>query len=523
MNTNLLKNESHKENIHNLHNQLPSESLADMTKKLDILMMENQTIQSNYNDISSEMEKLQDDLAERDAQVEDLSSKASALHHQLKTCSIQGKQTEKERDEAAREAVAISDELGRMNGELIDAREKREFWQQKYHDAKILIEDMKKEMKKLDEDAREAGTTAMRHTKVADDRLKELQVKLMTKTQEADTNTELVRKLRREYQSTRQDAEGMLQVMSGLERQVEEYTAREADVESKARESRQQVEEALTERDKALARENQNKLEIQKLLEERRKTAEQRQGEMETITDQAREKAMEQVRTCEHELQNMADSLSKLRSESEQSIREGRAAKEILDRSNRLHDDEKRNLENVIKDLRESLSAAIIGKDEEAAKKVDIQENNKELRNLVDKLRLDVDALQVQLNAAERAKLTEVSNLKIQVRQLQKDLSEKQRECLRKENDLTEQKTSYESKMSTVERKLEDEVEMFRRRTLEAEKAVKEFEASADSETTRMQNLLDQIKDKTAVQTQQLETALTAEEDKAKRLNTKVR
>ena len=76
MNTNLLKNESHKENIHNLHNQLPSESLADMTKKLDILMMENQTIQSNYNDISSEMEKLQDDLAERDAQVEETQSSA---------------------------------------------------------------------------------------------------------------------------------------------------------------------------------------------------------------------------------------------------------------------------------------------------------------------------------------------------------------------------------------------------------------------------------------------------------------
>ena len=56
--------------------------------------------------------------------------------------------------------------------------------------------------------------------------MRELHVLLQAKTAELDATHDTVRKLRREYTSTRQDAEGMLQVMTGLERQVAEFSAR---------------------------------------------------------------------------------------------------------------------------------------------------------------------------------------------------------------------------------------------------------------------------------------------------------
>ena len=62
----------------------------------------------------------------------------------------------------------------------------------------------------------------------------------------------MVRKLRREYQSTRQDAEGMLQVMSGLERQLAEYSSREEEVQRLARENKDRLEEALVLRDQVV-------------------------------------------------------------------------------------------------------------------------------------------------------------------------------------------------------------------------------------------------------------------------------
>lgn len=52
----------------------------------------------------------------------------------------------------------------------------------------------------------------MRRLKIAEDRVKELHLLLLQKTQDLENAQEVARKLRREYQSTRQDAEGMLQV-----------------------------------------------------------------------------------------------------------------------------------------------------------------------------------------------------------------------------------------------------------------------------------------------------------------------
>ena len=76
-----------------------------------------------------------------------------------------------------------------------------------------------------------------------ENRVRELHGALHAKTQELDASSELVRKLRAEYQTTRQDAEGMLQVMGGLERQLSEYAAREADVNKRDKSCKEQEEE----------------------------------------------------------------------------------------------------------------------------------------------------------------------------------------------------------------------------------------------------------------------------------------
>lgn len=52
----------------------------------------------------------------------------------------------------------------------------------------------------------------MRRTKAAEERVRELHSIILQKTLDLDSAVEVGRKLRREYHSTRQDAEGMLQV-----------------------------------------------------------------------------------------------------------------------------------------------------------------------------------------------------------------------------------------------------------------------------------------------------------------------
>ena len=57
----------------------------------------------------------------------------------------------------------------------------------------------------------------------ADDRAGTLKEKLAVKTDEYESICEVLRGLKHEYAATREDAEGMVQVMAGLERQVQ-YT-----------------------------------------------------------------------------------------------------------------------------------------------------------------------------------------------------------------------------------------------------------------------------------------------------------
>jgi hypothetical protein len=53
---------------------------------------------------------------------------------------------------------------------------------------------------------------SMQRLRVAEERVRELHTVLLGRTRDLEGAQDVARKLRREYQSTRQDAEGMLQV-----------------------------------------------------------------------------------------------------------------------------------------------------------------------------------------------------------------------------------------------------------------------------------------------------------------------
>jgi chromosome segregation ATPase len=452
---------------------ISSEIIAEMNDRIDILMAENAAMVEQKGSLSMEIEGLQSELEARTSEVETLSERLSTTTRELKNCAVQGVQTERERDEAAKEAVAMSDSLGRMDGEMSSLREQLVMWQQKCTDAETTIADMKKEVSSAVDHSNASALSSMRRVKAADDRVKEVQSQMMKKSVELDTAQELARKLKREYQSTRQDAEGMLQVMSGLERQINEYSGREAEVEARDRKCREDVETAFTERDQAVARADQNKREIERLQEERKKFHESRQADMEAAADAARARSMEQVRTCEAEMAHLAETLSKLQMDTERAVREGKGAKEMMESKERTIEDERRNYEDALKDLRDRLSVAIINRDEEASKKVDIQEANKELRGVVDKLRLDIDSMQIQINTTERSRLADVSALKAANRELSKELTDKNRLLSRKALETDEVREEWETKATDLERRVEDEGRLYRQRVADAEKAVR--------------------------------------------------
>ena len=77
---------------------------------------------------------------------------------------------------------------------------------------------------------------------------------------------------------------------------------------------------------------------------------------------------------------------------------------------------------------------------------------------MIDKLRLDIDSMQIQVNSTERTRLAEVSPSKTSNRDLTKEVTEKQRQLTRKNLEIDEIKEDYEEKLKRTEQRLEDEV-----------------------------------------------------------------
>ena len=228
---------------------LNAELMAEMNERVDILMAENALMVEQKFVLSTELDGHQQELQRRTEEVSTLSRQLMTTARELQSKSVRASQFEKERDEAAKKAMALSNSLGQLEGDREMLREQVVIWQQKCSDSDAIAQDLMKQQKQLSEKTDESATAFMRRTKVAEDRVKELHSQLLQKSHELDSAQEIARKLRREYQSTRQDAEGMLQVMSGLERQLSEYTSREAEVEKQARDSKDAVEEAMSARD----------------------------------------------------------------------------------------------------------------------------------------------------------------------------------------------------------------------------------------------------------------------------------
>ena len=76
--------------------------------------------------------------------------------------------------------------------------------------------------------------------------------------------------------------------------------------------------------------------------------------------------------------------------EAEKAVRDSRSAKELLERQQRLHEEEQKSTQATLRELTERLQVAVLGQEQEAAKRVDAQEQCKDSRISCDKLRAQV-------------------------------------------------------------------------------------------------------------------------------------
>lgn len=225
---------------------LTAEIIADLHEQIDVLRGENNLLMEQRSVLMTELEGHQGELERKAAEMAQLTQQLFAAVSDVQTLSKRAEQAEKDRDAAATQALSYSDVLGKAEVDQEALSEQVSMLQQRLKESEDLVQEYKKQLRSVASKGEDDSSQSMKRVQDAENRVRELHGSLFSRTQELDAASEVIRKLRSEYQTTRQDAEGMLQVMGGLERQLNEYAAREAEVSKREQETREREEEVLT-------------------------------------------------------------------------------------------------------------------------------------------------------------------------------------------------------------------------------------------------------------------------------------
>lgn len=199
--------------------------------------------------LTNELEEHHKELVYCKNENNNLSQQLNQMNKEYKVLKMQYNQMESDRDEVAQQALEYSEALSKIDAKHLTLREDFNTLINKDSESTNLITSLKNELKELHKARQDESYENFQKFKLLEDRIREIQSNLLHKQHEYDSLNDTNRKLKREYQSTRQDAEAMLQVMSGLEKQISEYSTRESQMEKIVKDCKIQLNEAISSRD----------------------------------------------------------------------------------------------------------------------------------------------------------------------------------------------------------------------------------------------------------------------------------
>jgi chromosome segregation ATPase len=148
--------------------------------------------------------------------------------------------------------------------------------------------------------------------------------------------------------------------------------------------------------------------------------------------------------------------------ECDRALRDSKTKLEQLEKVQQLQQNERNAFEAAIRDVSEKLNAAVVSKEEEIGRRNEVQEVNKDYRNSIDKLRTTIDTLKAQHAQAEHLKESELVSLRATLRDVQRDLADRNRQVARLQREVDESKENMTQQIAHTERKYMEENSMLR-------------------------------------------------------------
>lgn len=491
-----------------------SELVSELNERIDVLMAENAVLVEHKSALSSELENYHEELNKLAEENSKYSKQISLLGKEVQSLKASMLQLENDRNEAGLHAMKFSEAFSKADSQLELLREQHSQARDKISEQDLLIEDLKKALKSVEANANAEAHSLVKKMKVLEDRMKELQNALGKKTFELDESLEVSRKVRREYASTRQDAEGMLQVMGGLEKQVLQYAAREADLEKLMKEYRDKMEESLTSRDQALCKEEFYRKEVARLQEERKSLAQKYQVHLEEAIESIEAKANNRTGTFQTDAKNLASIVADLRISSDKAIRESASSKNHYERLLKQNEDDRLAYEERIRGLHDKNIELIAKSNEEIRRRMEFQEINKDLRSQIDKLRNQIESLKMDSFNLEKRQMNELDKMKFHCVELERELLVRTKELGELQRKDEEGEATREAASKVVEKAHLDETQALRQSLAEARASLEALEASCTLYESRAAFAVEHLKEKSSQRIAHLERVMKDEVSK---------
>jgi len=336
----------------------PPEIVQEMQERVDLLMKENANMMAQWTTMNNELERASTELTESH-------EKSHQLEQALSATQATALHLEESLDELRREKVQCEERFLQHSGALTTTQTQLEEMKEGMNVLRsqnelfaAQVEEKNKMIQELEERSEADNEELWQRIQALSSRTRELQGMLASKTQEAESANENVRKLARDLETTRSDNEGMLQVMSGMEKQLNDFAAREESVAQVARDSKEKVENALLARDKAVAREVQSRQELARLLESRRKDSEEQEQQHESAVSALRVKFSGQLQEREKEYQTLSLQHTDMSSKMERLVREKRHAETQNQKAQEALGSERAQIEQRCAELRARVISA---------------------------------------------------------------------------------------------------------------------------------------------------------------------
>ena len=487
---------------------IDSEILSEMNERVDILMTENALLLEQKSLLRSELQQYQEGLSKRTAEFQESSLKVINYAKEIQSLRNQLNQYDHDKKELEGRLMNIGEIISKSEAEKDEIVNKFSESEMRVNKAEGKINELIKEKKEILVRSEEESYAYMKRTKVAEDRIRELHMQLLKSNQDLNFSQESLRKLKREYQATRQDAEGMLQVMSGLERQLTDFSAREADMERRMKENKDILENALLVKDQAIAREEHNRREVDRLIEERKQAAISRQEEIKEAIYVATERIRDQIKSMDQSLESLTIKNADILNTYEVAIKEKKQDTDQIEKLQQILDEERKFTSKYLKNLEEKMKDIEASKENEITKRIEIQDINKSIRDTLDKVRSQFDNYRLASEQREKSKDLEINEIKTELATLTKSFNETKRLLNRKDREFEDVKKDFDFRMVEVEQKKVEEINQINLIKSELENSIRELEHINQVESQSSSLTIEKMKEKNTTAINFLENKL---------------